>query len=676
MTSRLRLAEALLRLASRRWPAEIRVEQGVEWHAELAAISDGTAVSRWYRRLRFAASLAVARPVEPGPGAHRITWRETWFGAPGLLGRFTVLLVAPLAGLIVLAPLRLVATNLAALLRTGGGTILVEAVVSLVVTAVGLFAVMAAGWSLARGAMRSQISERGRVLEVGAAQILLGAGVVLATVLGDQRAGLLAIGARPRAVLVGGSVAIATVLSLALVAALVRRRAAGRSTVVIGVMGWLLTVDLAVAAACLPVVVADHASPAIALAWLPVILVVSSPPGPPVQLDGTYVSGDLLGSLPLLLLVATAFGLAYAVRMGWIRSGVAAEPATAAIPDPTVAAASTGTVVVAGVAAVVGMFTWLVALTVLTPWQERRIVDAGHRGTWTEELSEYRAWLLDLRLAAIVLVALAVTVLVARSRPSAAHGLVPFCVLLLVDRVVAARMVGTSAAGLTGALGFAVVVALWVFLRRPAAGASVLRQRRLVAGVAIVGGYVAPTLNVRGGWGPPAVQTMPPGLGLLTTAVAVMMMGLAAACAFSARPVRRGQRVVLGAALIAGIGMGVVAALADHLVPFGPLVLVLLAPWWMVAVVRYRRSVRSTVLWLTAGFGGALAAVPMLFLAFYLPLYVLTGPLNPPTGDGFAVGIGATAIALVLAAVLAPVAVPRPKGTPASAETLHLAPAE
>ncbi|MFU8871602.1 hypothetical protein [Micromonospora sp. SL4-19] len=57
-----RLAAFLLRLAARRWPAELRGDLGREWAGELHVLA---AEGRRARMLRYAASLAVSRPGTP-----------------------------------------------------------------------------------------------------------------------------------------------------------------------------------------------------------------------------------------------------------------------------------------------------------------------------------------------------------------------------------------------------------------------------------------------------------------------------------------------------------------------------------------------------------------------------------------------------------------------------------
>jgi hypothetical protein len=73
-----RVAEALLRLAARRWPTEVRDEQAREWAAELHALRTDRgagATRRAAGQLRFAFSLATASPVEDEYGVPG-GWRE------------------------------------------------------------------------------------------------------------------------------------------------------------------------------------------------------------------------------------------------------------------------------------------------------------------------------------------------------------------------------------------------------------------------------------------------------------------------------------------------------------------------------------------------------------------------------------------------------------------------
>jgi hypothetical protein len=73
-----RLVALLLRVAQRRWPTELDMAR--EWQAELQALRDDSALgwlSRTVRKVRFAASLAMARPPTPPEGVDRVPWRET-----------------------------------------------------------------------------------------------------------------------------------------------------------------------------------------------------------------------------------------------------------------------------------------------------------------------------------------------------------------------------------------------------------------------------------------------------------------------------------------------------------------------------------------------------------------------------------------------------------------------
>jgi hypothetical protein len=75
-----RLADAALRLAVRRWPAELRADAAREWAAELYEIRHTPGSGGELRALRYATSLALARPpqradVIPQPVLLRSAWR-------------------------------------------------------------------------------------------------------------------------------------------------------------------------------------------------------------------------------------------------------------------------------------------------------------------------------------------------------------------------------------------------------------------------------------------------------------------------------------------------------------------------------------------------------------------------------------------------------------------------
>ncbi|WP_189332878.1 hypothetical protein [Actinoplanes ianthinogenes] len=100
-----RIAEALLRLAARRWPARLRGEVHQEWLAELHVLA---AEHRGAAMLRYAASLAVARPVrEPVAVAVRAAalWRAVRLCVLAPVAAVVVFAVCLAAALTVLDPL-------------------------------------------------------------------------------------------------------------------------------------------------------------------------------------------------------------------------------------------------------------------------------------------------------------------------------------------------------------------------------------------------------------------------------------------------------------------------------------------------------------------------------------------------------------------------------------------
>ncbi|GIF15597.1 hypothetical protein FHX34_1021434 [Actinoplanes teichomyceticus] len=104
MVSR-RIAEALLRLAARRWPARLRGEMHQEWLAELHVLA---AERRTAAMLRYAASLTAARPVrEPVAVAVRAAalWRAVRLCVLAPVAAVVVFAACLAAALTVLDPL-------------------------------------------------------------------------------------------------------------------------------------------------------------------------------------------------------------------------------------------------------------------------------------------------------------------------------------------------------------------------------------------------------------------------------------------------------------------------------------------------------------------------------------------------------------------------------------------
>lgn len=289
MTGRSSVAEALLRLAIRRWPPSLRDERGREWHAELAAV-EGPSALRWYRRIRFAASLAVARPPEPAPGEPRASWREGWLGGQGVLGRLGLLLFVPLLGLLGLVPLvRLVSQGIASALFVSVSStveirsrLLVEGLSAAAAAGAGLLLVVLAGRVLARRALGDRAAGNrpaggrasgGRADPAGwrwealAAQPVLAIGIVVAAVVGDRRLGLVAVNSWPHPVLVIGGAGVTGRLTLMVVGWLSRRPGPGRRPVPpralagLAVLSGLVVAELAVTATAGPSMIRGPGSP-------------------------------------------------------------------------------------------------------------------------------------------------------------------------------------------------------------------------------------------------------------------------------------------------------------------------------------------------------------------------------------------------------------------------------
>jgi hypothetical protein len=92
------IVELCIRLAAHRWRLEPGADQVREWQGELheLAVEEGAGpVARAYRRLRFALSLAVSRPVPP-PGAPARDWLDRPAGLLRVLRPVLILLGVPI----------------------------------------------------------------------------------------------------------------------------------------------------------------------------------------------------------------------------------------------------------------------------------------------------------------------------------------------------------------------------------------------------------------------------------------------------------------------------------------------------------------------------------------------------------------------------------------------------
>ncbi|HEX8627177.1 MAG TPA: hypothetical protein VF755_03280, partial [Catenuloplanes sp.] len=345
------LARWLVDTAVRRWPAELRADLSAEWAGELWAMdreeAAGPLIRQW-RKLRFAVSLAVARPVEPAGQAPR-GWREHVVGVHRVIGALLALLLVPYV-LSLVAWLSLFVMGLAGMVAPAPVD---RVVLSMSTVLAVLGAVLTGGW-LARTAPLVPAGEwRHRF-----ATCAVGAWVALLTgALGVSWVQVLISGSTDRSPwafhAAGTGVASLAVLGLAAPAGrrLVRGRA-WRSLVVPLVVAFLV-VDVGVAVAGVPGVLTRGYSPLSLPLWLPMDLfansweaLIAADDAQPGAFSPAAPMANLL-MLPKTLMYTAAFGVAYVVGLQRLpdeaRARWAASDRTAGEPGTAPAATTTTT---------------------------------------------------------------------------------------------------------------------------------------------------------------------------------------------------------------------------------------------------------------------------------------------------------------------------------------------
>ncbi len=665
-----RLCDGLLQFAVRRWPADLRAELARAWVSELAALRDDPNLSRSrraYGRVAFALSLAVSRPVEPLGEPAGLRWRDLASHAPGLLAW----LVAPLVGARLIMAAATSAGTVARLsgLRGFPATDTAAAVTSGLGLLVG-FAVVAL---IGRGLARSWPLDRGRSGMVApvaalAAGAVLGAYVTHAVVTRVDERGW----SRADLATCGAGVAIWLVLGTALIA--LTRRLAGpsgpnpvrsrwrrtSSTVLGGVMA-LIVADVAVAGACLPLLIRAGTNPVWGFGWLPLSVIPERPAITLVPDLGGLIGNASLGSLALLLCAATALALGYGVtRPRLIRATpVPAVPAATPALAVAVSAAPSGLRRAGLCCAGLGLAVWVPALAVVTPAQVTRT-----ETQWSKDQASYLTWAHDLRQTAVVLLVLGALAATACLRHAVSAAVGATVLLLGVDIILDVHRIGGVAAALvSGLAGLAVIGASWWVTRLPASRADGRAQyRRVLAGAAIVAGYCGPTMLVRGGWTPPANEPVPAGLAEATTVVVAALAALAICLAAATReaPMRRSRSralVAAGAVLAGGLSYFAGGSVA---VGLGPAFAVAL-----LALARGRPDDRSrwrfAAGWGLAGVVATLAAIPLLIASVILPS-VVVGDVDlggDHSGEALAALPGAVLVGVLLALPAARLAIRR-----------------
>ncbi|MFB9323072.1 hypothetical protein [Cryptosporangium minutisporangium] len=302
------LAGALLRSAARRWPAEERADAQREWEAELHALA-GTPVRRSVRALRYAASLAVARPPQA---------RERSLGVR----------------------------------RSGAGPV-AAAVVGPAVVCLGMLAALAVLWEVTEGASRLSSGWIVAVVAVTATPIAIAIGAGLFGAAIGRRLGATSFGSAAWARIAVLTLGLALLLPPAIVASLaqvavyvdhvlmvaiaaavlvggiaVTARFARRSRLA-AVVSVLVMTDLAVALGGLPEPTAGWSSLTSSPLWFPRIVLwpwVGAVPSDPVAMY-TIDTGPWGGNVvPTAVFALAAFGVAM------VRAANREATAPAAVP--------------------------------------------------------------------------------------------------------------------------------------------------------------------------------------------------------------------------------------------------------------------------------------------------------------------------------------------------------
>lgn len=718
------LADALLRLAGRRWPVELRTEMLREWRAEMASVGAGPSrnpVLRAVRQLRFAISLASSPPVEDEDGVPR-GWREFLPGAGQALQPLLMLLGVNLLCVILTSVFPTFGAMLLTLVRgeptgygpDGGADI--DWTANAISLAVLTAAAGTAGWLGAWLGRRLPVAwaHRTRLGVAGSAVVApigLAAGslalhlATLARLDVDEQEGVTIMTSRP---------VLPTLLWIVLVAPLagavawvVLRRRRRVLAVAGAVVGGLVALELTAMVAGLHAAIIEDVELGTAPWWFPMTL---------LDPQGGGISRALIGQDPVAaetvvmivanthrpLLAATAFVLCYGVAAGR-RPRPAPAPAPAqssATATATTTTAATATTAAAAavdadgpsairlqrfgiLVAAIGLGLWTYGLTVLTPGlSEVAAVDEVQ--SW-----ELHLWAQELRQAGVVLAVLGLLVTAAGRGPVLLPGLFGAAVLLPLDSLLdAADLTGPEMVPGTLGIGVAVLTIGWwlsgllagpnghagapgpdggTYRRIPGTGA----RRRRLAWVSVAAAMSAPALLARAS--EPGVLT-PLGYPIVTA----ITVGMFAVLALVAALAVRGGRLPLAAAvpvvgtpvlLLVTLGglTGEVSWKIGYAAALGPLLVAI-----VLAVMTMRRRPWAVPRWAAVAFGAVLLGLPLMYAQFFLavlagePLMLAAGYGRPV--DGLPFLAGALLLASSVAVVLATRVVPPPAPAQASPE--------
>ena len=698
------IADRLLRVASLRWPSDLRTSMLREWSAELAVMRDDRSrgpVARALRQLRFALSLASSPPVEDEHGVPR-GWRELLPGTGRALQPLLALFGAALLCHVLTYVPRVVDSLTYPLRRGPGGTIPgfdrtgIDWTASLI--SVGGFAVAVVLAALIGGWVGRRLpvawAHHTRLGAAGSAVVapfVVATGVVavnaMITMQEHRDGGTLIVVPRPLpAILLW--IALVTPLAALTVSLLHRGRKwwAGGAAIGLGLAALELT---AVAAGWH---VADRIGAATAPLWFPYS--VLSLDGSLVALDanGGFVGGAVIsviaGTLRPLL-IATAFVLMYGLRAS--RADVLALPAYERrnpayermnpAERPARAALARARAVFAFSTVAIGLALWAYLSVILTPRladlaEAEAIRVGGPSNAMPEAIESTEQHLVahEIRLAAIVLVVLALLFVIAASGPMLLPGILVAAAMVVGDSAldrIDAR--GAGAAATAFAFGIVAVALGWWLGRvlRPRDGQEVSERevRRRFAAIATIAALCAPALLFHAF----VAYGAPPFAFPVTVAVTG---GLLAAVASLAALAARGEKVsrAVAAAVVCGpvllaaaLGMGVTSSeWFKATAGLGlPLVFFLIAVMTLGTTrpARRRSAVATSVRWTVGGVAAVALGLPMLYLQ--LPLAILIGqPLMYAAGyelsyDGVPMMSGTVLVAIPLALLVASRVAPR-----------------
>lgn len=667
-----------LKFAAHRWPAHLREERYREWTAEMHMIrsdSSVTAPQRVWEQLRYAFSLAASPPA---PDENRVPrgWRELLPQAGRRLRPWALLIaMGAVCGLLAgqvrsFIPGMMLMSLITRPDYVDGGPMFITVVSALALVGV---TVLAAWLGAVIGRSSPLLPDPGsraaRVVAVVGAPIAIGVGVI--AVDAAQVISLAASGVtRAPAWLYGPLIWMVLFAVIALAAVRLARRGrsgTGRATgIVAGLVALeVLTIPLTfIGASAFPI---DSDPAPNAALWFPLSLVSD------FSLN-SYLFATGTTRVTSTLLVASAFVLWYAIASSRVRVTVRrrAPRIRAMTPAPAVSRPRVG---FALTAAVGGLAIWAVGVAYATKAGEALAVLGD---------SQFILWASELRFASIAVTCLAMGLaMVGHGRPIVTVTVVAIG-LLVVDTVLDA-FGRASAAGLSGAVGFGVVIlaaAWWLGRTLLLAPPTQIAVRRGHIGIAVTAAMSAPFILVQSTWpstaskAGPQVMT-PMVFPILTIMVAVLLVALAGVSAIAARRRRVSVPVAVSLIGVPGLALGGLGVISGHNIglagigQFATVGIMLALPFtvWVLALMwwdRVRQPRKAGLVWGAIALAGVPATLVVAMPAFMLstvvavPLLMLQGPGYPADGVALLPGMVPIAVGMGVGTALLMARHPRP----------------